>query len=250
MQMLRAGIVDLVFAELERHGAPALPNYADALSKACREAPPPFGMAWYGDVYRSRATDPSWIADSLVANAAKEGEGSAKLWQLAGATRNHTTSDLVREHAVDESRHARFYISMLELAFPEVMQDVLVNSLYALSPGYSSTTVPPVLPEKPEVRVYDDLIQMNIGEIRTLIHQLLMRPVLLLHCPEANRARLQRLLDALREDEARHILYTGNLIDQFYVRRKQFVEDVMIDRLREFNRITIDEIGDPTLEFS
>ena len=55
----------------------------------------------------------------------------------------------------------------------------------------------------------DDLIQMNIAEIRTLVHHILQRPMLLAYCAPERRRRLARLHDQLRLDEVRHIGYTA-----------------------------------------
>ena len=55
-------------------------QYIVGLRAACEESPPPFGKRWYGDLYREASSSPEWLAQSLVGNAAKEGEGAQKLW--------------------------------------------------------------------------------------------------------------------------------------------------------------------------
>jgi hypothetical protein len=92
--------------------------------------------------------------------------------------------------------------------------------------------------------VLDELIQMNIGEIRTRINQLLLAPVITEFCPRHGKRRLSRMLASLMEDETRHIEYTARLIerairggDEAYVRR------TMARRVAEFNRITLAEVG-------
>jgi hypothetical protein len=92
------------------------------------------------------------------------------------------------------------------------------------------------------------LIQMNIGEIRTRIHQLLLRPVITTHCPPEGRAKLQRVLDSLLGDETRHIEYTARLIEKAMKESAGFVRRTMRQRLDEFNQITLEEVGELSFE--
>ncbi|WP_081431174.1 hypothetical protein [Moorena bouillonii] len=119
-----------------------LERYADSLSTACKMNPPPFGMSWYGEKYRQVSCDPNWLANSLIANAAKEGEGSSKLWDLTSRTEIPEVADQIRHHAIDEARHARLYIAMLDIAFPDAIDSNLRSILYKLSPGYTVKDVP------------------------------------------------------------------------------------------------------------
>jgi hypothetical protein len=91
--------------------------------------------------------------------------------------------------------------------------------------------------------------QMNIGEIRTRIHQLLLRPMILAHCPKENRDRLTRILDSLLADETKHIEYTASLIEEFIEEgHSSFVYQTMQKRLAEFNQITLTEVGELTFD--
>lgn len=239
-----AVIAQLTLDALAQWGTPDLPGYAQALRDACAAHPPPFGTAHYGDTYRERASEPQWMAQSLIANAAKEGEGAAKLWQLAGRAPDPEVGELIRRHAVDEARHARFYLAILDLAFPDAVDDDLRDSLRDLSPGYSDHDHPPrAATPASEESVLDEIIQMNIGEIRTRIHQLLLRPVITAYCPACNQARLDRLMASLLDDETKHIDYTARLIQRAIENGQEpFVRDVMFQRMDEFNDITLREV--------
>jgi hypothetical protein len=239
----RPFVTKLVTKELQRFGTGKLRRYEAALAEACGAAPPPYGEAWYGDRYRSWAVDGAWMAQSLVANASKEGDGARKLWSLSGRTGDRRVAELVRQHAIDEARHAHFYIALLELAFPGAANKEALVRLHKLSPGYTSKDRPKRRRVASDASVLDEIIQMNIGEIRTLIHQKLMRPVLALHCPQAARNRLSRLLDGLSADEVKHIDYTARLIDTAATDRPDFVRETFRARLAEFNAITIGEVG-------
>ena len=237
-------VAKLTLEALTKDNHTILKGYSDGLSMACKKFPPPFGMSWYGEKYRQVACDPTWLANSLIANAAKEGEGSRKLWDLTSRTEVQEIAEQIRQHAIDESRHARLYIAMLEITFPDAIDDELRSKLYALSPGYTTKDTPESSSPSKEAIVLDELIQMNIGEIRTRIHQLLLRPVILAHCSKEHCNRLTRILDSLLDDETRHIEYTANLIEKFIERGfSSFVYQTMQKRLKEFNEITLAEVG-------
>ena len=222
----------------------ALERYGRILKKACRAHPPPYGQAWYGETYRKLAVDPRWLANSLVSKASKEGEGSRKLWNLVARVEDDSIAEKVRLHAIDESRHALIYIALLKLAFPKAVSAAQLRALRRLSPGYASFDRPePLAPSTTEI-VMDELVQMNIGEIRTRIHQLMLRPVITLHCPIGNRAKLGAMMDALLDDETRHIAYTAQIIDEFAHRGSAIaIANLFSRRLADFNDITLEEVG-------
>jgi hypothetical protein len=237
---------ELTLKSLHMHGGAAWSYYRDALITACRKAPPPFGTKDYGNIYRDVAKDPSWMAISLIQNAQGEGEGSGHLWDLAACTPDMRVAAHVKAHAIDESRHAKAYVAMLDLTFPGVVDNEFHAQLTKLSPGYTQQS--PLEPHEGSAYAssitLDDLIQMNIAEIRTLVHHLLQRPMLLEHCVPEKWRRLARLHDRVRLDEVRHIAYTAALIDEFARRGKAgAVKRLMQERMSDFNAITNEDLG-------
>jgi hypothetical protein len=231
---------------LRLHGVSGWPHYRDALIAACRKAPPPFGTKNYENIYRDVARDPNWMVISLIQNAQGEGEGSQHLWDLAASTPDIRVAAQVKQHAIDESRHAKAYVAMLNLTFPEVADDDFRARLASLSPGYTQRSQLKAQEGSPYASAItlDDLIQMNIAEIRTLVHHILQRPVLLRYCAPNRRDRLALLHDRLRLDEGRHIGYTAALIEEFANRGKASqVKRLMQERLSEFNAITNEDLG-------
>jgi hypothetical protein len=241
----------LTLQAVRAYGGATWSHYGEALITACRKAPPPFGTKDYRKIYRDVARDRGWMAISLIQNAQGEGEGSEHLWDLAASTPDARVAAQVKAHAIDESRHAKAYVAMLELAFPDVLDNELHTQLTALSPGYTQRS--PLEPHEgspyASAITLDDLIQMNIAEIRTLVHHLLQRPMLLGHCPPERRPRLTRLHDRLRLDEIRHIAYTAQLIEDFANRGKaKTVHRLMQERMCEFNALTNADLGRSILE--
>jgi hypothetical protein len=239
-------VAKLTLDALSAHGGAAWHHYRDALITACRKAPPPFGTKEYREVYRDVAKDPGWMAISLIQNAQGEGEGSGQLWDLAACTPDARVAAQVKAHAIDESRHAKAYVAMLDLTFPDIVDDEFHAQLTSLSPGYTERS--PL--EAHEGSRYasaitlDDLIQMNIAEIRTLVHHILQRPILLGYCTPDRRHRLSRLHDRLRQDELLHISYTAALIDEFArCGQAAVVNRLMQERMSDFNAITNEDLG-------
>lgn len=244
-------VAELTVKALRANGGAAWSRYRDSLITACRKAPPPFGTRAYGETYRDAATDPCWMAHSLVKNAEGEGDGARHLWDLAACTPDARVAAQVKAHAIDESRHARAYVAMLDLAFPGVVDDKFHAQLTALSPGYTQRS--PLEPHEgspyASAITLDDLIQMNIAEIRTLVHHLLQRPVLLGYCAPERRRRLARVLDSLRRDEIGHIGYTAALIEASARRGKaDVVKRLMQERMSDFNAITNQDLGKGAFE--
>jgi hypothetical protein len=201
-------------------------------------------MSWYGEKYRDLAMDRDWFVTSLIANAVKEAEGARDLWRLAGRTAERVVADKIRMHADDESRHARLYVAMLEVVFREVLPDEVRPVLRAISSQRNSRERPTVTDIMPASSVLDAVIQMNLGEIRTRIHQLLMTPLIIEYCPPERQRKLIGILSALMRDETRHIDYTAKLIQDAIARGDaDFVRGRMLARLSEFNRLTLIQVG-------
>jgi hypothetical protein len=221
-----------------------LPHYQSALSQGCELHPPPFGEAWYSNRFREMACDAGWVVQCLIANAKKEGDGARTLWSLAGAISEQTIARQVSQHAVDESRHARVYITMIELTFPGALDPSVAASLQDVAPSYHANDAPPASPARERLVVVDEIIQMNIGEIRTRINQLLLRPVLCAWAPEEAIPRLHKALERLMVDETRHIEYTARLIEAAASEGlSDFVHEAMSKRIADFNEYTLTDVG-------
>lgn len=249
------GVAEMTLEALKQHKLGPLERYGRCLRNNFEAHPPPFSAAWYGDKFREMARDPEWFANILVGNASTEGWGSSKLWQLAGKTHEEPIAALIRQHAMDEARHSRIYSRMVELVFPGTVTQAQKDEFASFAPTFRSNDRPEPLPPYTHQEVLDNLLQMNVAEIRTMVNQLLVRPVLLLYCPEESRARVVRMLDRLMWDETRHVGYTAHLVDQALATQDAaFVLDTAPRRLIQFNELTLGEVGraptNPELSFA
>ena len=220
--------------------------YLAAVGDAVATEPPPFGTDGYRTIYRGAATNPTWMMVSLMRNAQREGQGATDLWSLAACSVDRAEQHLVKRHAVDESRHAKVYLALLDLAFPDAVDPSFRKEMEAFSPDYALTQEPsPVegslYAKNPTI---DDFVQMNIAEIRTTIHHLMQRAALEEHCPPANLPRAMKLLNALLYDELGHVAYTAALIEHKAADLGPGgLSRLYRRRLRDFNRITNEDMG-------
>lgn len=238
-------VAELTLEALEAEPSDALRHYRQALRAACEHSPPPYGTARYGEVYRTVAVDPSWLATSLITSSEREADGATRLWSLAACTSDADIAGKVKQHAIDEARHARWYVALLDIAFPGAVDPSLRPALDSISPSYAADMEPVPVEGSPFAyeMTLDDLIQSNIAEIRTSINHRLQRPVLMAHCAPERRQKLSILLDRLLRDEIAHIAYTARLIERFAgAGADDLVFDLMRSRMDDFNEITCDEI--------
>lgn len=242
-------VANMTLSALRGAGAAALPGYEALLISAFDAEAAPYGAHWYGEEYRSRARDPMWFLQSLLANARKEAEGARQLWSIASHTLDSGVADQIRQHAVDEARHARYYLQMARLTFPDAAADHEWRTLTDTVPTFTRRAqFVPTTPLDPAITL-DELIQTNIGEIRTRIHQQLLRAVIVAHCPPTSRPRLEKLVDAILLDETRHVAYTAARIEHYLDSgQSRLVREIMFERLREFNALTLTEVGAATFD--
>ncbi|MCX4241591.1 hypothetical protein [Paraliomyxa miuraensis] len=236
-------LAETILDAMKDGGVEPLPQYAACLRDAFAAAPPPFERPWYGKKFFRLAKNKQWLAESLVGNSNKEGIGSRSLWRLAGCAADERIADLVRLHAIDESRHALLYVSLLDMTFaitPEIK-----SRLQEHSPRFGKKDRPERAVEtQSEWRTLDELIQMNIGEIRTRVNQTLFRPALLGYAVEEHHEPVGKVMDRLLADETAHIAYTARLLEEAMSAGKgAFVRDTMKKRLSQFNDITHNEVG-------
>lgn len=229
------------------------PIYLEALETALEEEPPPFDTVAYADIYDEASTSPRWMAVSLITNAEREGDGAKRLWSLAACSDDTDVQRLLKQHAVDESRHALFYLALLDLTFPGATDPTFRADLNNLSPHFNlKQTLSPV-PGSPYAKkpTIDDFLQMNIAEIRTTIHHIMQRPAISRHCGPDRQERVTKIQTSLLGDELKHVAYTAVLIEQIASGLSMDrVARLFRQRFRDFNRITMEELGEGVFDCS
>jgi hypothetical protein len=205
---------------------------------------PPYFRAYYGISFRHHIDNPYWVIQSLISNAVKEGEGSRDLAAVADACESEELTSDLSVHIADEARHCRMYVQLIDTAFPNAMPSNVREAVIQKMPpvGYEKTFKGGTLHNS--WKMLDYLIQINLGEVRTRLHQKLLEPVLHAYCPEQNRESLCRTLCKLAGDECCHIQYTASRIGALSREFKpKAVSELFLRRFCEFNRYTEAELG-------
>jgi hypothetical protein len=229
------------------------PIYFATMDRALKNEPPPFNTKGYADIYQNASADKQWMAISLIANAEREGDGAKRLWSLAACSDNLDEQRKLKSHAVDESRHALLYLALLDLTFPNAASPSFRMELDQLSPRYSIDQDLFAVQGSPYAKkpIIDDFIQMNVAEIRTTIHHIMQRTAIAEHCPPDNLRRIILIQDSLLRDELQHVAYTAALIE--CIARASSLDKVsklFIQRFRDFNQITREELGNKIFDCS
>lgn len=233
--------------------AVACPRYFGALERALIDEPPPFDTVAYADLYHDASASWRWMAVSLITNAEREGDGAKRLWSLAACSDEEEIQRLLKQHAVDESRHALLYLALLDLTFPEGVDPSFRQDLDQLSPHYSLKQDLVAVEGSPYAKKpsVDDFLQMNIAEIRTAIHHIMQRPAITRHCSADKQKPITAIQDSLLRDELRHIAYTAALIERMAGNlTAEKVASLFRRRFHDFNQITRDELGEGAFDCS
>ena len=241
-------VSELTLHYLKSHGTPAPPTYSEFLGEACEAHPPPHGMAWYGGMYRQLARKAEWFANSLIINADKEGYGARQLWKFSVRMEDEALAEAVRRHSMDESRHSSMFVGILDRIFPSALEAPFRARLKEMSPGYTPRTHPPTTPTSPKEilpshRVMQELIQGNFTEIRALILQLLLRPMMQAYAAPEQRQQLLRVSDRLIHDETKHIEYSARFIEQYAQAHREWVRATMLDMMKSVNDLSLAEVS-------
>jgi hypothetical protein len=203
---------------------------------------PPYFLSSYGDSFRRHVENPTWVIQSLISNAIKEGEGSRDLAAVADGCEDIGLSSDLAVHIGDEARHCRMYLQLIEHVFPNALPDELRVKLTDRFPPLTYQAVE--VQKQSNWKMLDYLIQINLGEVRTRIHQKLMQPVLEAYCPRENQDMLCKTSCRLADDECCHICYTasriGALSREFDHEKVQLLFDT---RVHDFSAYTERELG-------
>lgn len=141
------------------------------------------------------------------------------------------------------------FIRMLELTFPGIAIDAATRDrLQALQPRYSSRHHPPEMTPSPGEGTHGsdaivELIGVHITEIRALVLQHLLRPVILAYAPPSALTVLTRCSDVLIRDEARHIGYSARFFEEAAADgHADFLFETFAREAAEFNTVTMEEL--------
>lgn len=226
------------------HAVGACSAYRNIVDKAVDMEMPPYTMSSYFEEYQKQACDPFWLASSLLSNSVREADGAKQLFKFINKipTELSEVSKAVVGHAIDETGHARTFIRLLRLAFPNAeISEELMAEIEANQPSVNISATEPTEKKYTVNQTLDELAQINIGEIRTRINQLLLAPMLIAHAPSENRHLVEAIMSKLLRDEQQHIAYTAGILNSFCesTSHGDWVQKIYLHRFQRFNQKTI-----------
>ena len=221
-----------------------LPHFSDCVRSTFESVDPVFIRERYAQFFFHCASSvPGWVSRVVMANADAESHGSKKLfWLWRGSSSNEQISKDVLVHAKDESRHSRLFVSLIENAFPSSFP---ADTLHLKRTELFRITPESVRQQRfalPDEDLMDHFVQMNMGEIRTRIHMLLLAPVIHAFTPANAKNRVRPVLEGLVTDEIRHINYTAHFIESWCQNGdERRIRELYSRRLSDFHRLTIEQ---------
>ncbi len=140
------------------------------------------------------------------------------------------------------------FVTLLNILFPTEIEADFRTKLKELSPSYSQQNHPPTVVISPdqvidEQLVMDTLIQINLLEIRALVLQLLLRPVLQAYAKPEDLQKVTTMSDKFISDESNHIGYSAYCIEEYIKQgNRDWVREMMIRRQASVNEFCLEKI--------
>jgi hypothetical protein len=239
--------IDEILLQLKEFSNDDLSRFSVILTGAFEQVNPVFTRPKYIDFFWHCATTvPGWIGDVVLANADAESIGSKKLLDLwKSTTVNKEIEDSILFHAKDESRHSHLFVKLVAIAFPESNAN---GELLKIRNGLTKIKKHDLVKDDLSVSdsvLLDHLIQMNMGEIRTLVHMHFLGPVIFAMTPPVCKEKVSNILQGLAQDEVIHIGYTSKLIEDWCNDNNyELAESLYRYRLMDFHKLTISQTED------
>jgi hypothetical protein len=188
-------------------------------------------------------TIPNWLPRVVAACATTEGNGAHGLLDIWSRVEGHPAAEAgLLQHAKDEAAHARLFVKLAQLAFPEnYAEDSLDTLAESLRPITKALIVKSTGPKISERMLLDYMTQLNIVEIRTRYHLHLLAPMYYSLAPNNKKTQVEKILSGLARDELSHICYTARVIDDYA--RDQNIErmtGVYMCRMHNYNEHTLE----------
>jgi hypothetical protein len=244
--------IDNILLDLKEYNDNDLSQFTGILKESFKSVQPVFTKQKYVDFFwQCASTVPGWIEQVVLANADAESEGSKKLLELwKSTTVNKEIEDSILFHARDESRHSHLFVKLVSMAFPNTYsKEDLKNQKNSL------TKIKPADLQKNNEIVSDNilldhLIQMNMGEIRTLVHMHFLGPVIYSMTPKESQDKVATILQGLAKDEVVHIGYTSKLIEDWCSDGNyELAKSLYRERLYDFHKLTVEQTEDTIKQY-
>lgn len=234
----------VVWRALDATGEPHLPRYRALIDSAFADVQPAYATTSFGDLFRRRGRDATWVASLLASDSYTEGYSATRLWQYASSLPDPRMGQSLRRHATDEAKHSKLFATALLKTFPQLESPALRQDLASNTPDLQRVDVRTALldPPSPE-ELLSSMLLINLYEVKALFLCMLTKPVTLAHAPHESVPALTPLFDAIAQDEGHHIRYTAAVLERVC---QEGHEDMVRAMLRDFqdsiNQVTYGDL--------
>ncbi len=190
--------------------------YLDLLEAASKKSSPSFVTFEYGERFREITSNRHHFAIQQINSAVEEASGAERLLYLIGELPQNDLGleKKFRKHAEEEIFHHSLFIEIFDNVFSDVkISETLRAQVESCLPSFEECTSSNV--KVTQKRILEEVVQINIGEIRNLVQLKLSVPMVISHCwNESYMDRCKEIMDRLIHDEGGHIYYTAILIER------------------------------------
>lgn len=157
-----------------------------------------------------------WLPEVILANAYSESEGSEKLLEIWQRTNfDAGIENEILYHTKDEARHSRLFIKLLlDFNIDEISRKKINNISKNLTKIDRSKLIKVDI-KTHEAHFIDEIIQINLGEIRTLVHMHFLGPVIFSLTKPERKDKTSEIIQGLANDEIIHISYAARIINNW-----------------------------------
>lgn len=234
----------VVWQALDAAGGVSLHRYRALIDSALASVRPTYATQSFGDLFRMRGRDATWVASLLASDSYTEGYSATRLWQYASSVPDKVMKASLMRHSKDEAKHSRLFASAVLRVFPQLASPTLKRALWSNTPNLDQVDVREELLDPPSHQeLLNSMMLVNLYEVKALFLCLMTKPVALAHAPDKYASGLNKLFDSIAQDEGHHIRYTAAFLEEVC---NQGQEHLVESTLREFqesiNRVTKDDL--------
>ncbi|MEZ9789585.1 hypothetical protein BCT04_03325 [Vibrio breoganii] len=191
-------------------------SYLTMLESASERIAPSFVTFEYGERFREITSNRQHFAIQQINSAVEEASGAERLIHLIGELpQNELGLEMkFRKHAKEEIFHHSLFVELFDNVFFDIkIDEELRDQVVNCPPNLEAVTHSNI--KVTQNRILEEIVQINIGEIRNLVQLKLSKPVVIAHCwDESYLHRCDEVMDRLIHDEGGHIYYTAILIER------------------------------------
>lgn len=239
-------IVDTVKNICDRESSIAnFPKYLIALQHAFWQESPPFDTEIYARIFHNISRNDRWLVISLIKNAERESGIAMQLWSFATCCEGDEQQS-IKCQAIKKSEHVLEYLELINLTFPDAILPSFRVELQKLCPNYSIEQKLDAVNGSPiKVITINDLVFMNITEIRNCVYHRLQGLALMDNCFDNDPMCIYEKLDVIYKNKLNFIFHTANLIEtKVDIRETDWLPKLFCKNLQNIIRNTSEDTVD------